>query len=312
MSALAAAAIGDPALRESYDACRRLHARHGRTYYLATALLPPAVRPHVHALYGFARWADDIVDDTASPLSTWDKLTRLDALDRGLDSDLDDDRAANTVLPAVRHTIATFDLDRAWFTAFLQSMRMDLSVTDYPTFGDLMTYVHGSAEVIGLQMAALLGHPTVPRHIVSPYAADLGTAFQLANFCRDVAEDHRRGRVYLPSEDLEAHGVQRAELAGPVASPAVQSLLAFEVDRARSILRTARLGIRLLSADARPAIETATTLYGGILDEVEKAGYRVLDRRVRVGNLRRLQVAGPALLLSTGGRVVQRRLPAPG
>lgn len=300
MDSLTAAGIDDPALRESYAACRGLHARHGRTYYLATALLPPMVRPHVHALYGFARWADDIVDDTSSPLSTQDKLARLDDLDRGLDDPSVGGSAGAAVLPSVRHTIATFDLDRAWFTSFLLSMRMDLSVTDYPTFGDLMTYVHGSAEVIGLQMSAVLGHPTVPRHVVAPYAADLGTAFQLANFCRDVAEDHARGRVYLPSEDLDAYGVSRLDLAGPVTSPAVQALLAFEVYRARSILHNAELGTRLLSADARPAIQTATTLYGGILDEVEKADYRVLDHRVRVGSLRRLQVAGPAL----AGRVL--------
>lgn len=304
---LAAADIEDPALCRSYETCRRLFAKHGRTFYLATRLLPPRARPPVHALYGFARWADEIVDDIHSPLSVAEKRRRLDGLGHALDHG--EERVP--VVPAVRHTITAYDLEPAWFTAFLDSMRMDLAVTGYPTYADLMAYVHGSAEVIGLQMAVVLGHPGVPRGVVAPYARDLGTAFQLINFIRDVGEDFRRGRVYLPAEDLTRFGVDRERLGWRRVDGPVRELLAYETTRARGILATARLGIRLLDPAARPAIATATTLYGGILDEVERAGFQVLDRRVSVGLPRRLRVAGPALIRTGARRVSGPALACP-
>jgi phytoene synthase len=174
-------------------------------------------------------------------------------------------------------------------------MRMDLTVREYETYEDLLVYVHGSAAVIGLQMVPVL-EPLVPREVVEPYAADLGIAFQLTNFIRDVGEDLQRGRVYLPSEDLAAFGVTRERLASGVVDAPVRRLLAFEIARTRELYRTARLGVRLLHPASRPCIETALTLYGGILDAVEAADYQVLTRRVSVSGTRRAAVAAPGLL----------------
>ena len=304
---LDAAGITDPVLRASYEACRRLNAGHGKTYYLATLLLPAAKRPHVHALYGFARYADEIVDDLASTLTDAEKADWLVGwgetfLAGGTDSGADRTRDLGEVLPAIQHTRRTFDLPDAWFEAFLTSMRMDLTVTSYATYEDLMVYVHGSAAVIGLQMVPVLGHPGVPRAVVEPYAADLGIAFQLSNFLRDVGEDLARGRVYLPLEDLDAFGVTREHLERRVVDGPVRRLLAFEVARTREIYRSAELGVRLLDPTSHDCIRTALALYGGILDEIEAADYRVLDHRVRVGGARRLAVAGPGLLRAARAR----------
>jgi phytoene synthase len=317
---LDAAGIADPALRASYEACRRLNAAHGKTYYLATLLLPPAKRPYVHALYGFARYADEIVDDLGSTLSAEQKAEWLVGWGEGVLADL---RAGSTAKAAAgRHPVtpALVDTARRWdiavdlFAAFLRSMRMDLTVIGYGTFDDLMEYVYGSAAVIGLQMLPILGHPGVPRHVVAPYAADLGVAFQLANFVRDVGEDLRRDRVYLPAEDLAMFGVDRAGLAGGVVDGRVRRLLAFEVARARELFRSAEPGIRLLERTSQDCIRTAFRLYGGILDEVERADYRVLDRRVAVGPLRRAAVAGPGLVRAGLARAAfarASRRPAP-
>ena len=184
---------------------------------------------------------------------------------------------------------------------FLASMRMDLTVTEYPTYADLMTYVHGSAAVIGLQMVPVL-EPLVPREVAEPYAADLGVAFQLSNFVRDVGEDLRRGRVYLPMEDLDAFGVTREHLEHGVVDGPVRRLLAFEVARTREVYRSARSGVRLLHPTSRPCIETALALYGGILDEVEAADYDVLSQRVSVGPLTRARVALPGLARAVAAR----------
>jgi len=281
---LDAAGITDPGLRASYEACRRLNAQHGRTYYLATLLLPAWKRPYVHALYGFARYADEIVDDLASTATDAEKATALGP--QLMDT---------PVGRALQDTLRRWDIPLAHVEDFLASMRMDLTVTDYPTYADLMTYVHGSAAVIGLQMVPLL-EPLVPRHVAEPYAADLGIAFQLTNFIRDVGEDLHRGRVYLPLEDLEQFGVTREHLEHGVVDGPVRRLLAFEVARTRELYRTAAHGVRLLHPTSRPCIETAMQLYGGILDEVERADYQVLRQRVSVSTRRRAAVAGPGLV----------------
>ena len=288
---LDAAGIHDPALRASYDACRRLNAAHGRTYYLSTLLLPAAKRPAVHALYGFARYADDLVDDLDPSLPAPRRAELLrDWSDRFLAGAADD-----PILPAVHDTVARYAIPREHFEAFLDSMRMDLTVRSYATWDDLMGYVHGSAAVIGLQMLPVLGVVPGCWTAAQAYARDLGVAFQLSNFIRDVGEDLRRGRVYLPVEDLDAFGVTRELLAGGVVDGRVRRLLAFEIARTREIYRAAAPGVRLLDPSSRDCIRTALRLYGGILDEVEKADYRVLDRRVSVSLPRRLAVALPAL-----------------
>jgi len=145
--------------------------------------------------------------------------------------------------------------------------------------------------------------PTVPREVAEPYAADLGIAFQLSNFIRDVGEDLRRGRVYLPGEDLALFGVDRERLARGVVDGPVRRLLAYEIARTRELYRSAEPGVRLLDPTSRDCIRTALRLYGGILDEVERADYQVLDRRVSVGPARRARVAVPGLARAYAARL---------
>jgi phytoene synthase len=300
---LDAAGIADPALRASYEACRRLNAAHGRTYYLATLLLPVRKRPYVHALYGFARHADEIVDDVTVTADRAEWLARWGA---EVVADVARGESEHPITRALVDTVRRWDIPVALVEAFLGSMRRDLTVTEYATYDDLLTYMYGSASVIGLQMLPILGHPGVPRSVVEPYAVDLGIAFQLANFIRDVGEDLRRGRIYLPREDLALFGVDREHLLRGVVDGPVRRLLAFEVARCREAYRSAEPGIRLLDPTSRDCIRTAFTLYGGILDEVERADYRVLDRRVSVGVGRRAAVAVPGLV-----RAVRARRTAP-
>jgi phytoene synthase len=298
---LDAAGITAPDLRASYEACRRLNASHGRTYYLATLLLPPAKRPYVHALYGFARYADEIVDDLGSTLTDAEKAQWLVGWGEQFLQDVRDGGSDHPISRAVVDTVRRWQIPLELVEAFLSSMRMDLTVTEYARYDDLMVYVHGSAAVIGLQMVPVL-EPVVPREVAEPYAADLGVAFQLTNFIRDVGEDLQRGRVYLPMEDLAAFGVTREHLHHGVVDGRVRRLLAFEVARTRELYRSAAHGVRLLHPSSRPCIETALALYGGILDRVEKADYEVLGRRVSVGPARRAAVAVPGLLRARAAR----------
>jgi phytoene synthase len=276
-------------LADSYDACRRLHAKHGRSYYLATRLLPGETRPAVHALYGFARVADEIVDGSTS-LSSQAKAHALAELGEAVRTG----DARVEVAPAMHDTVTRFGIPMATVDAFLASMRQDLDTRSYATYDDLLAYAHGSAAVVGVQLTHVFG-TVVPMRLASPYAMDLGLAMQVTNMLRDVAEDLRRGRVYLPQEDLDRFGVTVQQLRAGQVDDAFRALMRFEIARNRRLYRTAAQGVRLLSPSARPAVEAALRLYSGILDEIERADYRVLDRRVAVPRPRRALLLAAAL-----------------
>ncbi len=295
---LDAAGLADPRLRAAYQRCRELNARHGKTYYLATKLLTLAQRPAVHALYGFARWADDIVDDVPAGTSPAQGAAGLDTLRRDLFEGLRQGQSDDPILAAVVDTAGRYQLAPDLFTDFMDSMRMDLEVTSYPDRAALDRYVHGSAEVIGLQVLPVLGTVS-SRHEAAPYAAALGKAFQLTNFLRDVAEDLDRGRVYLPADELAAFGVDTDLLhwcrVNQRTDRRVRAALADQHATTRAIYRYARAGIERLQPVSRPCVTTALTLYSGILDRIEELDFAVFTQRARVGKARRLQVAAPAL-----------------
>jgi phytoene synthase len=253
--------------------------------------LPAAKRPAVHALYGFARHADDIVDDLSPSLTVAQRERALESWSARFLAGTGDD----PVLPAVHDTIARYAVPLQHFDDFLTSMRMDLTTSEYASWDDLQPYVHGSAAVIGLQMLRILGSVPAMHGAAVPYARDLGIAFQLTNFIRDIGEDLQRDRIYLPKDELAAFGVTRDDLASGIVDANVRRLLAFQIARAREIYRAATPGIRLLAPTSRDCVRTASVLYAEILDEVEAADYRVLDRRVSVGRRRRAAVALPAL-----------------
>jgi 15-cis-phytoene synthase len=293
MDELTAAGIKDPDLRASYEECKRLNALHGKTYFLATLLLPKAKRPFVHALYGFARYADEIVDDLASELSVEEKAEALSTWGNSVLADLKKGTSQDHVGRALIDTVKRFDIPHEHFEAFLHSMTMDLTVQEYETYEDLLEYVYGSAAVIGLEMVPILG----PLHNDAFGAAEkLGIAFQLANFIRDVDEDLDRGRVYLPIKELAQFGVTREMLEERVLTPEIIEALKFQIARVRQLQAEAAPGIAMLEATSRPCIEAASTLYCGIVDEVEKIGYDIFNQRAKTSKARRIRVAGGAFI----------------
>ncbi|MEZ0077493.1 phytoene/squalene synthase family protein [Planotetraspora sp. GP83] len=292
-------------LTASYERCRKLHARYGRSYYLATLLLPAWKRPHVHALYGFARYADEIVD---SFHMIDDRAAALDALSSRLIASLTGDPVDDPVLPAFTHTVRSFAIDLEDIDAFLASMRADLTVSRYATYDDLLGYMKGSAAAIGTMMLPVLEPRRGAADRAREPARQLGLAFQLTNFLRDVREDLARGRIYLPLADLDKFGVSEADLRRPRATRAVRELLAFEAGRARDHYAEALQGIELLAPSSRPCVQAAYELYSGILDEIEAAGYDVLARRARVPRRRRLAIFARHLLAASAADRAERRV----
>ncbi|MEU8825413.1 phytoene/squalene synthase family protein [Streptomyces sp. NPDC048636] len=313
---LDAAGITDPSLRAAYTQCRRLNARHGKTYFLATRLLPVEHRAAVHALYGFARWADDIVDDFHRRRTPGERDQLLRRLERDLAHGLLTGSGGHEpVVRALADTADRYDIDPMLFADFMASMRSDLSVTDYPTYADLRSYMHGSAAVIGLQMLPVLG-TVVPREEAAPHAAALGVAFQLTNFLRDVGEDLDRGRVYLPADLLASHGVDRPLLewsrrTGRRDARIRAALVAAEA-MARDAYRQAEPGIGMLDPRVRPCIRTAYTLYSGILDAIAHHDYTVLHHRAVVSRGRRTAATAAGAVQVVGARLRARATrPAP-
>lgn len=272
-------------LDASYDTCRALHRRHGTTYYLAARLLPRSKRAHVHALYGFCRYADDIVDSMGL-VAVEVRAEALAGLHARFVADLARGHSSHEVLAALVDTVTTLGIDPAAVGRFVRSMTMDLSVDRYQTWDDLCGYMDGSAAVIGEMMLAVL-EPLDPAGAFGP-ARDLGIAFQLTNFLRDVGEDLERGRVYLPADDLDRFGADawRREV-----TPAWVALMRFEIGRARALYQSADRGIELLPSRGAACVRTARVLYSGILDQIEANGYDVFSTRARVSNARKLATA---------------------
>ncbi|MFP5255914.1 MAG: phytoene/squalene synthase family protein [Acidimicrobiia bacterium] len=271
-------------LEQSYEHCRLLNKRYGTTYYWSTFALPKVKRHHVWALYGFCRHADDIVDDLGpAPVDVREKA--LTDLGDRLFADLGAGRSDDPVLKAVVHTVRAFDHDPDCFRRFLASMAMDLTVTEYATWDDLLVYMDGSAAVIGEMMLPIL-EPLDPA--ARGHARDLGNAFQLTNFLRDVAEDLDRGRVYLPQEDLARFG---ADPHRRTVDDAWRALMAFEIDRARTLYASADRGVAMLPPASARCVAAARTLYSQILDRIEAAGYDVFTQRATVPTWRKAATA---------------------
>lgn len=291
---MAAAGITDPELQRSYLSCKALNAKHGKTYFLATRLLPPSKRPHVHALYGFARYADEIVDDLSSTLAPDEKREWLEGWSERILNDLRSGRSTDEIGMALIDTVNRFQIPIEYFQAFLHSMAMDLTVTEYQTFEDLHEYVYGSAAVIGLQMVHVLGVRS-PADLPAALegAQKLGIAFQLANFIRDVGEDLKRGRVYLPIDELASFGVDRVRLEQGVVDEKFVDAMKFQIDRVRRLKAEADRTIPLLVPEAAGCIRAASELYCGIVDEVENIDYQVFTRRAKTSLARRLKTALP-------------------
>jgi phytoene synthase len=276
----------DTRLDDSYEMCRRIHRRRDPTYYWASRRLPAEVRPATHALYGFVRTADDMVDGPRrahTPQARREALTQWEAL---LAAGLAGRPVPQPVVAALvdageRHGLRLGELE-----AYMASMRTDCEPVRISSRAELETYMDGSTGSVGRIMAQLLG---VPQRHHDDFGR-LGRAFQHANFVRDVREDWQLDRVYLPADELDRFGVDPAELGRPTASPALRRLLAAEVTRVRAAFaatdrwaapRAVRQGMRL-----------ATLTYERMLDRVEAIDYDVLGRRTGV---RARQLPGVAI-----------------
>ena len=285
---------GPVTLDESYALCKDFNKRHGTTYYWSTKVLPKVKQHHVHALYAFARYADDIVDEIPSQggrdVPTEVRADALADFGNRFFADVEAGRSDDPVLKAVVHTVRAFDIDIDAFHRFLRSMTMDLTVESYETWDDLLVYMDGSAAVIGEMMLPILEPSDYDAAL--PHARDLGNAFQLTNFLRDVDEDLDRGRQYIPLEDSRRFGVDLNERR---VSPEFVELMRFEIERCRELYRSAEIGTSMLPDRSAKCVGAAHTLYGRILDKIEAQDYDVFTSRASVSTTEKARLVASLL-----------------
>jgi len=267
-------------LRRAYRRCEAITRAHSRTFYLASGLLPPVKRRAMRALYAFCRATDDLVDgsqggDRRAALAEWRRLA--------CDPNPPDDRL---VALAWAHTRLQYRIPLAYAEQLLDGVARDLEHTRYCTFDDLATYCYGVASTVGLMAMHITGF-SGPDAV--PYAVKLGVALQLTNILRDVGEDWRSGRCYLPQDELARYGLGDDDLAAGCTGPRWQAFLTFQIERTRRLYAEALPGVALLHPDGRFAIAAAAELYCGILDDIEDHGGDVFRRRAYVTRREKLR-----------------------
>jgi 15-cis-phytoene synthase len=262
----------DPQLRSAYRACGRMQRRHDPTFYLATRRLPVEVRPAVHALYGFLRGADQLVDGPRRPATPEARRRALDDWQAELERGLERGFSEHPVIAAVVDVGTRYELPMSELSVYMDSMRVDCGPVRLGTREELDCYMRGSAAAVGLLMAPLLGTPP-PLH---DSMARLCLAFQLTNFIRDVREDYELDRVYLPEEDRARFGVSERDIAQGRVTPGFRSLLAREVCNARELFAATAGLSDSLSPGMRRGVRLARNIYVSVLDRVEALGFDVL------------------------------------
>ncbi|MEV4420610.1 phytoene/squalene synthase family protein [Patulibacter sp. NPDC049589] len=261
------------AVSAAYDRCRRMQRRHDPTFFVATARLPRRTRPAVHALYGFLRGADEIVDGRGRASDPDTRRAALDAWQAALQESVDGRRSDHPVLAALADAARRHDLPLHLLDTYMRSMRVDCDDrVRIPDDAALDRYMDGSAATVGRLMAPLLD----ARSEATEQLARLGVAFQLTNFIRDVREDWTMDRVYLP-------GLDEDELRRGVASPLLRGRVADDVDRARRLFAETTDVEDHVPASMRRGMRLARAVYGRVLDRVESLGYDVLSGRTALG-----------------------------
>ncbi|GAB4472994.1 MAG: phytoene/squalene synthase family protein [Anaerolineales bacterium] len=261
-------------LRIAYQHAAKITANYSKSFFFASAFLPPPKRQAIRALYAFCRTVDDIVDvpehqrDPAQALEFWRQLVQSPPLK------LDD-----LVALAWVDTLHRYAIPRQYALQLIDGVAYDMERHRYQTFDELATYCYSVASTVGLMSMSIIGYAN---QAAIQYAIKLGVALQLTNILRDVGEDYRNGRIYLPLSELGSFGLDEDDLSRGIVTERWRQFMRFQILRARQLYAEALPGIRLLSADGRLAVAVALNVYRAVLDKIEANDYDVFQRRANL------------------------------
>ena len=282
--------MGDHTVATAYQACAGLTRHAARNFYLAFLLLPREMRRSIYAAYAFSRRVDDIADGTSDADSKKELLDRcrddVQLASRGIV------RAWDPIAVALADAMQRHGIPPDYLLGLIDGMEMDLSVRRYSRFDDLFQYCYRAASLVGLICIEIFGYRGAEE--ARAHAVDLGIAMQLTNILRDVGEDARRGRIYLPGEDLERFGVSEAQLEAGAGDAAFRELMAFQAQRARNYFARGRDLLPLVAPAGRLCVQTLGGIYSRLLDRIEEIEYDVLSQRARVPGRVKLRLTAAA------------------
>jgi phytoene synthase len=274
------------AIAEDYARCAAITRRSSSNFYYAFMLLPLERRRALYAVYAFCRFVDDIADDDgiaqpAAMLARWrDELSSVFA-----------GTPTRPVSRALADNVVRFGIPRRYFDEVIDGVEMDLTRRRYESFDELSLYCRRVASAVGLICIEIFGYRNPATRV---YAEKLGLAFQLTNIIRDVREDAKRGRIYVPLEDLRRFAVTEAELLDGAYTDRFRMLAAFEAQRARALYREAAQALPSEDGSSMLSAEAMRLIYGALLERIARSDYRVFDRRHRLSTLRKLYLVGRA------------------
>lgn len=279
---------GDAALRKAYKQAEKITSQHSKSFYFASGLLPEEKRSAVRALYAFCRTVDDIVDEQsnakqASQLDYWRTMVETASF---ADNDM--------VAAAWADALTRYHIPRHYALQLIDGVARDLLQSRYQTFEELATYCYGVASTVGLMSMYIVGFKD---NDAVPYAIKLGVALQMTNILRDIGEDYRYGRLYLPREEMVFYGIHESDIAEGRVTDHWRQFMKFQIERTRQLYEESWAGVKLLEREGQLAVGAASVFYQGILDEIEKKDYDVFTRRASLntwGKLTRL----PALIMA--------------
>ncbi|MEO8288746.1 MAG: phytoene/squalene synthase family protein [Chloroflexota bacterium] len=267
-----------PSMLWAYKACTEVIRNHSKSFYFSARLLPAQKQHGIMALYAFCRLSDDMVDEAdAGGEQNGTRESATEALQQwAWTNHMPSPDEKNPVVVAWADTRNRYAIPDALPNELIAGVRMDLTIDRYETWNDLWIYGYRVASTVGLMSMYITGAETMD---AVPYAVQLGVALQLTNILRDVGEDARDGRIYLPQEDMARFGYTEEMLLSGVINRQFINLMQFEIERAAALYDAAWPGIAMLPADSRVAVAAASTVYRGILDKIVASGYDVFNHR---------------------------------
>ena len=273
-------------LEESYARCGRIAQQTGKNFYYSFLVMPREKRAAMCAIYAFMRRSDDIADSTANPAVALEALRQWRAQ---VDAAFNGGEATDPILPALVDTVRRYKIPQHYFHELLDGTEMDQTTTRYATFDELYKYCYRVASAVGLVVLPIFGFQDKAALIP---AEACGIAFQLTNILRDVKEDARMGRIYLPLEDLRRFGASEDDILNARATPQFLELMKFEAARAHEYYEKAQPLLSLIDADSRGTLAVMVAIYGGILRKIEESNFAVFERRIRLGTTEKLWIVG--------------------
>lgn len=277
-------------LRDAYAHCRAITRHHAKTFYLATRFLPNEKQRSIFAIYALCRYVDDLVDETQDlinqkkiPVSRLENV--LKSWQQKLQKTYETGKADNPILIAFADTLRQFEIPEKLPLELMEGVCMDLTKNRYETFEELYEYSYKVASVVGLMTSEVFGYsdPAALDH-----AVDLGIAMQLTNILRDIGEDARRDRIYIPQEDLRAFDLKDSDILNGKLDERFIALMDFQIARTRRYYESSDVGIQMLSSDSRLPVSLARYNYSRILDRIEKNKYQVFQKRAFLSTTEKL------------------------